>query len=83
MPLLNAVGANMTVVPKIFVDEQGTSHTLATINNTNYPNSERQIILRQDGVVGKHSFFFELVWSGSSLLTIGLPITIEYELLND
>lgn len=87
LPLTKAMAANMTIVPKIYVDEQIKTYTLQTINNTNYPNGEQQIVLRSDSssapITGLHSFFFELTWSGSALQTVGLPITIEGEYLND
>ena len=82
-PLAQAVAANMTVIPKIFVDEEATSYTLATINNSNYTGSEKNIVQRPENAVGNHSFFLELKWSGSVLCTMALPITIEYELLAD
>ena len=83
IPLAQAMAANMTIVPKIFVDEEATSYTLTTINNTNYPNSERNIVLRPESATGQHSFFLELKWSGSVLCTVGLPIEVEYELIAD
>lgn len=82
-----AIAANMTLTPKIYVDEESSNFTLVTINNTNYPNSERQITLRSTStsgdIVGKHNFFLELTWSGSALLTVILPISIEGIYLND
>lgn len=83
IPLAQAMAANMTVVPKIYVDEEGTTYTLTTLNNTNYPNSERQIVFRPENMVGKHSLFLELKWSGSALCTLALPISIEWEPLDD
>ncbi len=87
IPLATAVGSNMTLIPTIYVDEESTSYALQTINSTNYPNSDRQIILRSAAnsrdITGKHSFYFELSWTGTSLLTVGLPIEIEGEYLND
>jgi len=83
LPLAQAVAANMTVVPKIFVDEQDTSYTLTTINNTNYADSEKNIVIRPDNATGEHSFFLELKWSGTALATFALPITMEVEILDD
>jgi hypothetical protein len=84
IPLAQAVGANMTLVPKIYIDDGvGTTATLTTINNTNYAGSQRQIIYRPNGVEGRNNFWIELKWSGSALLTVGLPITIDYELINE
>lgn len=84
IPLTQAVAANMTVIPKIYTDDGvGSSYTLTTINNTNYPNSERNIVYRLENMTGKHNFWLEFRWSGSALLTINLPIVIEYELVAD
>lgn len=84
IPLAQAVAANMTVTPKIYTDDgAGTTYTLTTINNTNFPNSERNIIIRPTNATCQHDFWLELRWTGSALCTVGLPITIEYELLDD
>lgn len=82
-----AIAANMTLIPKVYVDNGLSSFTLQTINNTNYPNSDRNIVLRSDSasaaIVGKHNFWLELRWTGSALLTVNLPILIEYEVYDD
>ena len=93
IPLANNIAdSTRIIVPKIFIDEARSSYTLTTINSTNYPNDDaggaviaapKNIVIRPDAVVGQHNFFLELTWSGSSLITVGLPITIEYEILND
>lgn len=83
IPLAQAVAAGMTLIPKIYIDEGITSKTLTTINNTNYPNGDRNIVLRPDGLTGEHNFWLELRWTGATLLTVGLPITIEYDLIDD
>lgn len=82
IPLAQAVAANMTLIPKIYFDDASSNTALRTINNTNYPNSERQIIDRTDGLTGKNNFFLELRWSGTALLTVNLPILIEIETEN-
>lgn len=83
IPLAQAVSTNMTLVPKVYTDDgAGTTTTLTTVNNTNYP-SERNIVYRPENLTGQHNFWLELTWSGTSLMTVGLPITIEYELIDD
>lgn len=88
IPLVQAIAANMTLIPKVYTDNGvGTTFTLQTINNTNYPNSDRVIVLRGDSssaaITGKSNFWLELRWSGSALLTVSLPIVIEYEIYDD
>lgn len=89
IPLAQAIAANMTVTPKIYTDDGagttytgGTSNGLAIINNTNY-NGKRNIVMRPENMTGDHNFWIELRWTGSALCTVGLPITIEYELIDD
>lgn len=79
IPLAQSMAANMTLIPKIYFDNGLTTQTLVTVNNTSYPNSEKLIVIRPDSAVGQHSFHLELRWSGSSLLSVVPPITIEGE----
>lgn len=87
IPLALAVAANMTLIPKIFLDEQTSSVALQTINNTNYTKSEKNIVQTMKpptyAVAGFHNFQLELRWSGTVLLPVSLPITIYGELLPD
>lgn len=88
LPLATPVGANMTLTVKIYTDDgAGTTYTYQTINSTNYPNSEKNIVLRSDNTgalpEGFHNFWVEIRWSGSALCVVGLPITIEYLLMDD
>lgn len=76
IPFAQAIAANMTLTVKILVDNESTSTTVATINSTNYSASERFATLHPS-VFGKHDFILQLSWSGTSLLTVGLPIEIE------
>jgi hypothetical protein len=81
IPLSQAVTSGMTVIPKIYIDDNITSSTLTTINSTNYPNGERFVTIRPDGLVGQNNFWLELKWAGDSLLTVGLPIEIDFEII--
>ena len=84
IPLAQAVAASMILIPKIYTDDgAGTTYTLTTINNTNYPNSERNITYRLQNTTGQHNFWLELRWTGSALLTCNLPIIISGELIDD
>lgn len=87
-PLAQAVAANMTVTPKIYVDDGTASYTggqsngLSIINNTNYPGA-KNVVMRPENLTGEHNFWLELKWTGSALCVVGLPITIEGELIDD
>lgn len=87
IPLGLAVAANMTLIPKIFLDEQTANVPLQTINNTNYTKSEKNIVQTMKpptyAVAGFHNFQLELRWSGTVLLPVSLPITVYGELLPD
>ena len=78
IPTAQAIAANMTIAVAVVVDNGSTSTTVATINNTTYSGSQRQVVLRPS-VIGNHDFYLDLTWSGSSLVTVGLPITIKGE----
>ena len=81
LSLGKAVAANMTIVPTIYYDNEATSEELTTINNTNYANSERKIILSPTAT-GKNNFSLNLNWTGTAQLPVLLPIIIEGETLN-
>lgn len=83
IPLAQAMAANMAITAKIFTDDgAGTTHTLTTIDNTNY-SGKKNIVIRPENLTGDHNFWLELNWTGSALCVVGLPITIEYEFVND
>lgn len=87
IPLAQAVAANMTVIPKIYTDDgAGTTWTLQTINNTNYPG-KFNIVQRggalNETISGKHDWWLELRHSGSALCTIALPIIIKGEFYDE
>lgn len=88
IPLAQTMAANMIVTPTIYVDDGVTSYVggvkngLSVMNNTNYPGAAN-IVMRPENLTGNHNFWIELRWTGSVLCTVGLPIAIEYELLDD
>lgn len=79
LPLSAAVAANMTLVPTVFFDDISSSKAYQTINSTNFANSERQIKFT-DPAHGDHNFFLELRFSGTALLSVVFPITIELDI---
>ena len=87
VPLAQAVAANMILDVKLYVDDgqtnySGVSQGLATINNTAYSGA-KNVVFRPISATGEHNFWLELRWTGSALLTVGLPISIEYDLIDD
>lgn len=82
------VGANTIITPKIYTDDgRGTSYTLATINSTNYPIGTKKVIFKSaangEVITGDNNFFLEFVFTGSEVSGINLPITIDYELIEE
>jgi hypothetical protein len=82
IPLGQAIGTNMEFTPKIYFDDGTDSKTLTTVSNTTYPGA-KDIVIRPDGATGGHNFWFELKWTGSALCTVGLPIIIDGETVDD
>lgn len=90
IPLSDAVGANTTIVPKLYFDNGTTTKTLATINNTNYSGNRIVNYKAQEieetatsGYNGQHNFFIEFTMSGSDNIHILLPIEITVTILDD
>lgn len=77
-----AIATNMTLVPTLYFDDLSRSVALTTINNTNFANSERRVVLDVStvgNVQGINNFLLELKWSGTAHLPVLLPITIEWD----
>jgi hypothetical protein len=82
IPLAQAITSGMTVTPKIYIDDSESGVELTPIDNANF-SGKRNAIIRPNGLVGDHNLYLELRWTGTTLCTVGLPITIEIELLED
>ena len=84
IPLTLPIGANHTITGKIYVDELQSGINLPnTINNTNYANSQQNILQQIPNVKGLHNFLLELRWTGSAYIGVSLPVIIEGETLTD
>lgn len=90
IPLGKTVAANMSITPKIYVDDGSTITTLSAINNSNF-NNIRKAIYKQPEITdsngvntgGLNNFFLELTWSGTSSLPVLLPIEIIVDIYED
>ena len=76
IPLGAAVAANMTVIPKIYVDSETANTALRTINATNFATSDKFVSI-MTRVIGKSDFVLELRGTGTVLLPIAFPIKIK------
>lgn len=86
IPLEQAVGASSEMVVLVSVDGGTTSHTLPTINNTNY-GGKKNIIFREPdlkSVIGDNNFYIDIRWAtGSTKHVVLFPIEIEVDIYED
>jgi hypothetical protein len=85
IPLPTGVDSNATVTPTIYVDDDATSAKILTaINATNYAAGKKLIVIKPENLTGKYNFWLEFRWTTSQtgFCPIGLPISIEYELVD-
>lgn len=84
LPLITDLDASTEIIPKLYFDDESDSSVGTTINNTNYSNTNKLITLTAQNfnnqLHGKSNFFFELQFTGSSLATVGFPITINVDI---
>lgn len=86
--LKSSSSSKKQIVPTLYFDNGTTTKTLQTMD---YDANNLVYVIRPENAVGKHEFFLELKWSGRDVLvtedggpwTVGLPITIEYELISN
>ena len=76
------IAADTVIVPAIRVDDDSATFTLTQVDNTNYVNTERRIVLRP-AAYGLNNFNFRLTWTGANTVSVTLPILIEGETLED
>lgn len=86
IPLAQKLTSQMRVLPYVWIDGIDDTvpdyKTLTEINSTNYGTNARTITIRPQNMTGDYSFMLSLEWLGTALCVVGLPITIEYELLD-
>lgn len=88
LPFGQAMAANMALDVKVYTDDASTSYTgatygLPTLDTNSLPSGERYANLKTAGVQGWQNFFIEIKWSGSALISVNLPIEIDFELIDD
>jgi hypothetical protein len=83
IPLGVAVATNMTLTPKLYLDDESKTVTQKVVNSTNFPNSDRIITLYPQGAQGYNNFYLELKWTGTVNMPVLLPITVELEVKTD
>lgn len=93
IPLTIPVALNQILTVKVYTDDGTNVFTYAPINISNYPTypDNANIRLRgatdASGVVraptGFNNFWVELRWTGSALMTVGLPIEVDLEVTDN
>ena len=77
---------NMTITPKVYVDNDvSTGSALTVINTTNYSAGDKKVIYKSPDIEanGETNFFLELNFAGTVTLPVLLPIEIDIELLDE
>jgi hypothetical protein len=87
IPFSQAIASGMSLIVNMYVDDgskvyTGTANAMPTITSSNYLG-ERGVVFTPTGVTGKNNLWLGLDWNGTALLTVGLPIIIEGEILDD
>ena len=72
------IAANMTLTVKIYSDDASSNMTARTITNS-LDGGKRSVAIFPQGANFKNNFFIELTWTGTTILTVALPIEIEVE----
>lgn len=90
VPLLYPDGltADVDITPSFIIDANQSTVDLTSINITNYATraGKKSFSLKPPAgtvITGENSFRFRLKWNNGSVIPVDLPITIEYELLDD
>lgn len=90
IPIVPFVFSGTSITPAIYTDSgegnfASPTYTLDTIDGTSYPSSQyhKSVVIRPKNAVGKNDFWLELKFESTTLTAVGLPITIEYELIDD
>lgn len=67
------LGAGMSITPKLFIDDESSSTTLAVINSTNY-SGRTTIVYRRPELpntfIGDHNFMVELQWASTAAVSV-------------
>lgn len=90
IPLLKPLSSEegtMIITPKLLFDvpyslSGNNVMTLKEINLADYGAID-YVTQKPSAATGNHSLQLELRWTGTAIAPVGLPITIEYELLDD
>ena len=86
IPLGKAVAANMELEVVVGLDDESSTTSVKTINNTNYTESERKVVLKKPelpNLIGENNFYIEFNHGLTTTLPQLLPIRVELETFED
>lgn len=76
-----ASGDNLSVA--LYQDNFSLYRSLGSISSTTHGTLTKSIVIRPQNATGYVNFSLQLYWSTNGIVTVALPITIEYELVDD
>ena len=76
------ISTNVSITPNIRVDDGNANETQTVINPTNFPNTQKRIVLYPT-IQGLNNIQLELRWTGTAQGQVLLPIIIEGETLRE
>lgn len=79
--LIRDLDVGMTIIPKIYFDNERSSTVGTIINYVNYSDKLIKLTSKNfdNSTHGKHNFFLELQFAGDALQVVSLPINIDIE----
>jgi hypothetical protein len=86
IPLAKEVATNMTVTPKVYLDDDVTTGTALNAINTTYFSGKRNATYKGTdlkGLQAQHNIMLELNFAGTVSLPVIFPIIIEIDKLED
>jgi hypothetical protein len=83
IPVGAVTDSNVSIIPKIYVDDASTSFTLTTIDGTTFGRYALFKNPELNDVTGSNNFFIELTFNGTTYCPVLLPITADVEVVTD
>lgn len=87
--LVNTLGLSKQIDIIVYVDGLQRSMNIQSISNTTFPADSATstlplvAVIEPENCTGQYNFALRLNWTSAELITIALPITIEYEIIPD
>jgi len=83
IPLSGSIDTDMEITPVVYFDNGLVSSTGTVINSTNYPDGDMLIVMNGDnfnnGLRGTNNFYIEFQFTGGTLISVAMPVTITVE----